>query len=203
MSRPGFPLPRPRPGPFSRPLAVDTVPDDGLDLAIEATADECCGIAADVGLLAIDALSARFRIDHRAGGGVVVTGVLSAGITQACVVSLEPFHTAVAQDIALTFAPAADSTERLDRHRHRRRDDDRRAAAVMTEPAAGDDARDAPDPIIAGKIDLGSAAVEFLVLSLDPYPRKPGVQFTDVSIGEGDDPEPSPFAALGRLKDRP
>ena len=49
-------------------------------------------------------------------------------------------------------------------------------------------------------IDLGAVALEFLVLACDPYPRKPGVHFSDVSIGEKEQ-DPSPFAALGRFKD--
>ena len=34
-----------------------------------------------------------------------------------------------------------------------------------------------PDEIVNGKIDLGAVAAEFLALGLDPYPRKPGVDF--------------------------
>ena len=37
---------------------------------------------------------------------------------------------------------------------------------------------DAPDPIVDGKIDLGALAAEFMILGLDPYPRKPGVVLT-------------------------
>jgi pimeloyl-ACP methyl ester carboxylesterase len=36
---------------------------------------------------------------------------------------------------------------------------------------------DEPDPIIDGAVDLGGLAVEFMILALDPYPRKPGVEF--------------------------
>ena len=34
-----------------------------------------------------------------------------------------------------------------------------------------------PDEIVNGQIDLGALTAEFLVLGLDPYPRKPGVDF--------------------------
>ena len=51
-------------------------------------------------------------------------------------------------------------------------------------------------------IDLGAIALEFLTLALDLYPKRPGVHFTDVLIGEEREPEPSSFAALERLKDR-
>ncbi|MCX8255413.1 MAG: DUF177 domain-containing protein, partial [Beijerinckiaceae bacterium] len=64
-----------------------------------------------------------------------------------------------------------------------------------------DDQEDPADPIVDGKIDLGAVTLEFLTLSLDLYPRKPGVHFTDVSVGDKDEAGESPFAALRRLKD--
>ncbi len=74
---------------------------------------------------------------------------------------------------------------------------------VVPTPVGGnDDQEDPPDPILDDTIDLGAVAVEFMVLGLDPYPRKPGVHFDDMVIGEKDAPAPSAFAALARLKDR-
>ena len=35
-----------------------------------------------------------------------------------------------------------------------------------------------PDEIVNGQIDLGALTAEFLALGLDPYPRKPGVDFS-------------------------
>ncbi|MDA1320957.1 MAG: DUF177 domain-containing protein, partial [Proteobacteria bacterium] len=52
------------------------------------------------------------------------------------------------------------------------------------------------DLIEDGKIDLGQYAVEQLVLSLDPFPRKPGAQF----VQPEEPAEISPFAALKALK---
>lgn len=48
-----------------------------------------------------------------------------------------------------------------------------------------------------GRIDLGALTAEFLALGLDPYPRKPGVDFEPVASG----PESGPFDALRRLRD--
>ena len=48
-----------------------------------------------------------------------------------------------------------------------------------------------------GQIDLGALTAEFLALGLDPYPRKPGVDF---SYQDPADEKDSPFAALGKLK---
>jgi hypothetical protein len=54
-----------------------------------------------------------------------------------------------------------------------------------------------PDEIVNGKIDLGAVVAEFLALGLDPYPRKPGVDF---DYKDPADAEHNTFAALGKLK---
>ncbi len=36
---------------------------------------------------------------------------------------------------------------------------------------------DDPEPLVGGTIDLGALAIEFLIVGLDPYPRKPGAVF--------------------------
>ncbi len=58
---------------------------------------------------------------------------------------------------------------------------------------------DPPEPIVNGFIDLGQLAAEFLVLGLDPYPRKPGAEFIPPELVV--DPEEHPFAALKALKE--
>jgi uncharacterized metal-binding protein YceD (DUF177 family) len=55
---------------------------------------------------------------------------------------------------------------------------------------------DPPDEIEGGVVDLGAYVVEHLALALDPFPRKPGVEFE----APAQESEPSPFAALARLK---
>ena len=52
---------------------------------------------------------------------------------------------------------------------------------------------------IGGVVDLGALATEFLILGLDPYPRKPGAVFEPPQDVK---PDPGPFAALAGLKDR-
>ena len=192
--------PRPR-GPFARPLKVREVTEDGLEITIEAKPEERSAIAAEADLPAIASLSVAYTIERRAGGRLEVTGDLKARITQVCVVSLDEFESDVTQAVDLTFAPEP-ATERL-AARHETRTERHRAPDRPLAPIPGsDDQVDPPDPIIDDTIDLGAIAVEFLVLSLDLYPKKPGVQFSDLVGGEHDEPEPSPFAALERLKDQ-
>ena len=56
-----------------------------------------------------------------------------------------------------------------------------------------------PEPLVGGSVDLGTLATEFLLLAIDPYPRKEGVKFTPPKLEEGGE---RPFAALATLKKR-
>jgi hypothetical protein len=56
---------------------------------------------------------------------------------------------------------------------------------------------DAPEPLVGGQIDLGAIATEFLILAIDPYPRKPDAVFQPPP---GGDDSAHPFAALAALK---
>lgn len=192
----------PDPVSFSRPLVVDGVPDDGLDLAIEAEPGECEAVAKHVRIPSIGALSASFRITRRPGDRLHVRGRVRAKVTQICVVSLEPFEGEIEQPVEITFAPP--KLVPADRNRRAVQGGTSRCRRVelpeTAPPAEAED--DPPDPIVEGRIDLGAVAVEFLTLGLDFYPKKLGVQFSETVVGETDAPEPSAFAALERLKDR-
>jgi hypothetical protein len=51
--------------------------------------------------------------------------------------------------------------------------------------------------LTGGMVDLGALATEFLILGIDPYPRKADAVFAGSSAGEG---PANPFAALAALK---
>ena len=57
--------------------------------------------------------------------------------------------------------------------------------------------RDDAEPLIGGTVDLGALAAEFLILGIDPYPRKPGALFQPPPDAK---PDQGPFAALAALK---
>ena len=57
-----------------------------------------------------------------------------------------------------------------------------------------------PEALVGGVIDLGVVATEFLILGLDPYPRKPDAVF---EAPQDLKPDGGPFAALaGWSKDQ-
>jgi uncharacterized metal-binding protein YceD (DUF177 family) len=171
-------------GGFTRVLTVDTVHDTGLEISICADAAECAAVAEEVALVAIHSLAADFLVLKQDGSRLKVNGVLRAEVTQTCVISLEPFDTEIRADFSVNFAPA-------------QRDIEAGGGVLL----AGD--LEAADPIIDGRIDLGALAVEFLVLNLDIYPRKPGVSFEGAEFSGDARGKNSPFAVLQNLKTKP
>jgi hypothetical protein len=165
---------------FSHLVAVDEVPEQGLDLTISADSATRQALAVADGLAGIESLEADFHVARRGLAEFNVSGSLHARITQVCVLSLEPFDTDLVEEIDVDFAPPA------------------ALAGTIFGPRAAE--RDPPDQIIDGTIDVGALAAEFLALGLDPYPKRPGVKFVPITVPE--DKDERPFAVLKKLTDR-
>lgn len=170
--------------PWSFPVMVAQLPETGLHQVLEASAAQRELIAAAAGVNAVLGATASFDVRPEPEGHVSVTGRVKARVEQTCVVSLEPVENDIDEDIAAVFAPPS------------------QIRAKMAQKEEGDDAEipDPPEPIVHGAIDLGQLAMEFLVLGIDPYPRKPGVTFVPPETPE--DPDEHPFAALKALKEK-
>lgn len=171
--------------PYSQPVQVFSVKSD-TNLILRPDAETRARIARFAGLHALPAFKAEMLMKPRHDGSVQVTGQLEADVEPICVVSLEPFADHVSEAIEATFSP-----------------DDVIAKLVENLTAEDDEGSEGtpelPDPIVNGAIDPAALAVEFLILGLDPYPRKPGIDFPDLKVGEE---AISPFAALRALKPR-
>jgi uncharacterized metal-binding protein YceD (DUF177 family) len=162
-------------GPLSRWIDVMNLPPQGSETRVVATAEECAALAKDFKLPAIHSLAADYKLTASAKG-VHVEGRVTAAITQICVVTLEPFDSTIEEDVQVDFAEPS---------------------GMPPEPPTEMHEYEPPDEILNGHIDLGAITAEFLVLGLDPYPRKPGVDFEYRDEGDAKD---SPFAALEKLK---
>jgi len=167
---------------WSVPVAVENIPDAGLHMAIEAPAAVRAGLTETAGLRDLPQLSAVFDLT-RQGAGVHVSGQVRARVGQTCVVTLEPIENTVEEAVDLKFAPAPGGGAAPGPKGPRQR------------TLLGDD--EPPEPLDDGTIDLGRLATEFLILGIDPYPRKPGAQFAAPKV---EDAGEHPFAALESLK---
>lgn len=171
--------------PWRVPVAVADVAETGEHVDLVAEAETRDAIARMAGFRELPRLEASFDLAPHSGGGLRVTGRVSATVGQTCVVTLEPLTNEVEEEIDLLYMPpAAAATAAVDDE-----------AETEAEPKWDD-----PEPLIGGAIDLGALATEFLVLGVDPYPRKPGAVF---EAPRDNRPEPGPFAGLaGLMKNR-
>ena len=171
--------------PFVRSLRVESIPSDGIEQMIEASEAERAALAERDRLAAIGRLTAKFALSRVGRGIIRVRGEVHAEVTQICVVSLEPFDVVLDEPVDVRFAaPVGESASRRGPPV---------TAAEAESFAPGDE--DQPDPIVDGGIDLGALAAEFMILGLDPYPRKPGADFAPpAAAGEG---PAAPFSGVG------
>jgi uncharacterized metal-binding protein YceD (DUF177 family) len=174
----------PNPGRlWSVPVAVEDIPDTGLRIEIDAPAEARADVATLAAVRYLPQLSAVFELTRR-GAGVHVAGQVSARVGQICGITLEPIENDVEETVDLLFAPlAADSAQ----------------PEPEIEGAGPKRDQEPPEPLLDGKVDLGAIATEFLILGVDPYPRKAGAQF---SPPKADNDGANPFAALEALKKR-
>jgi uncharacterized metal-binding protein YceD (DUF177 family) len=162
---------------WSVPLAVSEVPETGRHIDLVADERTRAALAKLAGLSDLPRLAASFDVTPHGRGGLHVVGRVSATVDQTCVVTLEPIENDIDEAIDLVFAPASALAPPLGE------------VEVPVE--------DAPEPLVGGQIDLGAIATEFVILAIDPYPRKPDVVFQPPPAG---DDSAHPFAALAALK---
>jgi uncharacterized metal-binding protein YceD (DUF177 family) len=166
--------------PWSLPVAVDQIPETGRHIDMSAGAPMREAIAKVAAVLGVGRLEAEFDLTRHVHDGVRVVGSVSATVVQQCVVSLEPMESRIEETFDLVFAPQGVAPLEADR---------------AEEPVPPDEA---PETLRDGVVDLGAIATEFLILGIDPYPRKPGAVF---SAPQGKENVANhPFAALAALK---
>jgi uncharacterized metal-binding protein YceD (DUF177 family) len=167
--------------PWSVTVRLDDIPETGRHVEIAASEGERAAAARVAGVDGIERLAAVFDLTRRSGDGLHAIGRVTATVRQTCVVSLEPVANEIDEAIDLTFAPALEPVQADE------------AETVRTKKASDE----APEPLKGGAVDLAALATEFLVLAVDPYPRKPGVTFEPPRTG---DAAAHPFAALAAWK---
>ncbi len=169
--------------PWHVPVRLEDVPETGLHLDLVADVHVRTALAALAGVTDMPRLEAALDV-VRHGNGLRATGRVSATVGQTCVVTLEPLQNEVDEPIDVVFVPPADQA----------------AATLAPQDVTEDVALDASEPpevLVDGTADLGAIAAEFVLLGIDPYPRKPGAAFTPP---DDQGATISPFAALAKLR---
>jgi hypothetical protein len=170
---------------WSVPVAVEDIPESGRHVALDASGAIRAAVAELAAVREIPQFSAVFDLTRQGAGvgaGVHVGGRVSARVGQTCVVTLEPIESVVEEAVDLKFAPAPAGGAAGEPKSARKR------STGLDEP---------PEPLAGGTLDLGALAIEFLILGIDPYPRKAGAQFAPPKV---EDAGEHPFAALETLK---
>jgi hypothetical protein len=166
--------------PWHVAVAVKDIAETGQHFDLVADANVRAAVARVAGLRELSRFEANFDVTPRGAGGLHVAGHVSASVGQNCVVTLEPLGNEVAEAIDLVFMPRPAPAPQ--------------EGKTTPEPQVakwGD-----PEPLIGGVVDLGALATEFLILGLDPYPRKPGAVFEPPPDHT---PDGGPFAVLAKL----
>ena len=161
---------------FPRRQLLTEPPQAGVEEVLEAIPAECAALADRFGIEALRHFSAHFTRKPYPGGGLLLTGRITAEAVQLCVVSLEPV------------------TEHLDKPF---------TLVVLPPDGTPSDDPDGPDEIETdptGHFDLGEALAEELSLSLNPYPRAAGAHLP-AGLEEVPEEAPrTPFAKLAALR---
>jgi uncharacterized metal-binding protein YceD (DUF177 family) len=157
----------------------------GDEVRFAANEEERPAIAKWAGLLSLEKLEARVEIRKSASNRFGLNFHLDADVTQSCVVTLEPVvgHIEHSFSRELVFVGPT---------RHKQ------ASEPVPDLVLEAGEEEGPEEISSLHVDLAAPLLEEFALSLDPYPRCPGVEFTP-EIEGADQPE-SPFAVLKSLK---
>lgn len=148
--------------------------------ALNADDDARARIAKAMDLNALQSLTADLKVKPWLDG-VEIEGTWRARITQTCGVTLELFDSDLAGNIHVRALP--------------------QGSAALGGPEEHEldldpESDDPPDALTGDRIGLGAYVVEDLSLAIDPFPRKPGVEFEQPEQTG----ELSPFAVLAKLK---
>ena len=187
--------------PWRVPVNVDEIPESGRHLELSADAATTVAVAKFADVNAVTGLHAAFDVTRRGRNGLRVVGEVRACVAQSCIVTLEPMETEIVEAVDVVYeppkvvavAPASTKASAKASIRDAAKGED----SETVEVSFSSDEEDPPEPLVDGVADLGVLATEFLILAIDPYPRKPAAAF---EAPETDTAESGPFAALAKLK---
>jgi uncharacterized metal-binding protein YceD (DUF177 family) len=147
---------------------------------LEADAGARARIAKALGVLEVLELTGQVEATPWLDG-VKVTGEWTGRVSQTCGVTLDPFESKFSGEFTVRAVPAGSPAAPTD----------------IREVELDLSSEDPPDVLEDEGVDVAGYLVEHLALELDPYPRKPGVEWE----APPEEREASPFAVLQKLKE--
>ena len=175
--------------PISQSYNLARLGNAGDQVTITADEAQRAAIASWTGIVSLQSFEAAVQIKKLSPNRFGLAFHLVADVTQACVVTLEP----VPSHMDHSFSRELHFTGPV---RHRPASD--HSAADSVSEVVLDAEEEGPEEIESLHYDLAAPLLEEFVLSLEPYPRRPGVEFAPQTDGQ-ERPE-SPFAVLKGLK---
>ncbi len=174
--------------PFSYNVKVGHISLNPIEVRLEADEAERLGLAALWNVVSVDDLKAELKISRWKRDGVRVRGTVKARIVQECVVSLDPVASEIDEEFDQLFVPEGSKLARV-------------PVQPSGELVLNPDGDDLPETFVGDVIDAGSIVTEFAAMGIEPYPRKPGLDFEDhIEDTADNDVKPSAFAALKNWK---
>jgi len=172
--------------PFTMSYDLAALPDRGTEIVLDPGPAERAAIAAWLGAEGVDRLQATIQLTRRSDDRYRYEARFAADVVQSCVVTLEP--------VTSHLEGSAERDIEIKRRLPARFRDESDEDTVETDD--GDDGLEILDTTV---FDLAAPVLEELSLSLDPYPRAPGVAFEPPKDEPG--ASSSPFAVLAKLKE--
>jgi hypothetical protein len=157
-------------GEARRGAALHLVADDRARAAIAKALD----------IEALDSLEADVVLSEWLDG-VEINGAWRGRIQQICGVSLDPFETGLDGRFTVRAVPPGSPNA---------------PGEPVGDVEFDSEADDPPDLLESENLDVGFYVVEHLALEIDPFPRKPGVEFE----APAEPAASSPFDVLRQLK---
>jgi uncharacterized metal-binding protein YceD (DUF177 family) len=166
-----------------RPVRLGELARGPVTLTLALDEAGRAALAREIGLEGLPALTGDVRITAWLDGAELKGRFLGTA-TQVCGISLEAFDQPLEAGFDIRVLPAGSPNARQD------------DGGELTLDLEADDP---PDMLDGEEIDVEAYVVEHLALAVDPFPRKPGVEF---DYADKDAANVSPFAVLKNLQAR-
>ena len=169
---------------FSFPIHVQGLSGKPVIVHIEAGPDELRDMRERWAVAGLESATADVEVSRWKRDGVRIKGHVRADIVQTCVVTLDPVESRIDRSFEALFVPENSKLTRRETIEN---------GEMMVDP----EGPDAPETFAGDTIDVGPVCEEFIVLAIDPYPRKEGAIFeTETDYNPVPEDRSSPFSEL-------